>query len=33
MKGIIDEQMAMELSGAVMTLVGGVWSIVDKREE
>lgn len=30
-KGLIDESMLQELSGAVLTLVGGVWSIVDKN--
>ena len=29
-KGLIDESVLQELSGAVLTLVGGVWSIVDK---
>ena len=33
MKGIIDAEVVTELSGAVMTLVGGVWSIWDKRGE
>ena len=33
MKGIIDAEMVVEISGAVMTLVGGVWSIWDKRGE
>ena len=33
MKGIVDEALVAEISGAIMTLVGGVWSIVDKREE
>jgi len=31
MKGIVDEAMVAELSGAVMTLVGGVWSLIDKQ--
>jgi len=30
-KGLIDESVLQELSGAVLTLVGGVWSIVDKN--
>ena len=33
MKGIIDAEVVAEISGAVMTLVGGVWSIWDKRGE
>jgi hypothetical protein len=32
-KGLIDEGMATELSGAAMTLVGGIWSIVDKSKK
>lgn len=32
-KGLLDEGMATELSGAVMTLVGGIWSIVDKSKK
>lgn len=31
-KGLLDEGMATELSGAAMTLVGGIWSIVDKSK-
>jgi len=31
MKGIIDTETLAELSGAVMTLVGGVWSVVSKK--
>ena len=31
-KGLIDEGMVTELSGAAMTLVGGIWSIVDKSK-
>lgn len=30
MKGIVDEAMVSEISGAVMTVIGGVWSVVDK---
>lgn len=35
-KGLIDEGMVTELSGAAMTLVGGIWSIVEinrKKDE
>ena len=32
-KGLIDEGMVTELSGAAMTLVGGIWSIVDKSKK
>ena len=31
-KGIVDESTYMELSGAVITLVGGIWSIVSKNK-
>jgi len=30
-KGLIDESMLGELVGAVITLVGGVWSISSKK--
>ena len=30
-KGLIDESMAQELSGAVLTLVGGIWSVAVKN--
>lgn len=30
MKGIVDETTLTEIIGGVMTLVGGVWSIVSK---
>jgi hypothetical protein len=32
-KGLIDEGMVTELSGAAMTLVGGIWSIIDKSKK
>lgn len=31
MKGIVDEAMVSEVIGGVMTLVGTIWSIVDKK--
>lgn len=30
-KGLIDEAMFSELSGAIITLVGGVWSVLSKK--
>ena len=30
-KGLVDESMVQELSGAVMTLVGGIWSVIAKN--
>ena len=33
MKGIMDESTWTELSGSAMTLVGTVWSIVDKNKK
>lgn len=30
--GILDEGLVSELSGAVMTLVAGIWSIVEKKD-
>jgi hypothetical protein len=29
-KGIIDEALWAEISGGALTLVGGVWSVIDK---
>lgn len=31
MKGYVQEQTATELSGAFLTLFGGIWSIVEKN--
>jgi hypothetical protein len=31
MKGIVDEAMASELIGGIMTLTGAIWSIFDKK--
>lgn len=30
-KGLVDEAMFSELSGAIITLVGGVWSVLSKK--
>jgi hypothetical protein len=30
-KGFIDESLYLELSGAILTLVGGVWSVLSKK--
>ena len=30
-KGLIDEAMFSELSGAIITIVGGVWSVLSKK--
>ncbi len=32
MKGLVDEALFTEISGGVMTLVGAIWSIINKRE-
>jgi hypothetical protein len=32
MKGLIDESHVIEISGAVLTLVGSVWSILEKNK-
>jgi hypothetical protein len=32
-KGLLDNGMLTELSGAAMTLIGGIWSIVDKSKK
>lgn len=30
MKGLVDETIVSEITGAVLTLVGGVWSVLSK---
>ena len=30
-KGIVDETTAAEVVGAIVTLIGGVWSVLDKN--
>jgi len=32
MKGIVDEAMLSELTGGIITLVGTIWSIVEKNK-
>ena len=32
-KGLIDEGMVNELSGASLTLIGGIWAIIDKNKK
>lgn len=31
-QGVLDDALFAELFGAVMTLVGGVWSVIDKNK-
>jgi len=31
-KGVLDEGMVAEISGAVITLIGAVWSIIEKNK-
>jgi hypothetical protein len=31
-KGLIDENLANELSGASLTLIGGIWSLIEKNK-
>ena len=31
-KGLLDEGMVAEISGAVITLIGAVWSIIEKSK-
>jgi hypothetical protein len=33
MKGLVDEAILSEISGAVITLTGAVWSIINKKEK
>jgi hypothetical protein len=30
-KGLIDETVVTELSGALITLIGGIWSVISKN--
>lgn len=32
MKGIVDETMLSEITGGVITLVGTIWSIIEKNK-
>lgn len=32
MQGLVDESMVTEISGAIVTLAGGIWSILDKNK-
>ena len=32
MKGIVEDSMLQEILGGVTTLVGAIWSIVDKKK-
>jgi hypothetical protein len=32
MKGLVDEAMLSEISGAVITLTGAIWSIINKKQ-
>ena len=31
MKGLVDETVVTEISGGVMTLVGTIWSVINKK--
>ena len=31
-QGVIDDALFAELFGAAMTLIGGVWSVIDKNK-
>lgn len=33
MEGIMDESIVFELSGAITTLIGGIWSVIDKNKK
>jgi len=32
-KGIVNESQLLEISGAIMTIIGSVWSVADKRKK
>ena len=31
LKGIVDEATFTEISGALLTLIGGIWSVIEKK--
>lgn len=31
LKGVLDEAALSELSGAIITIVGGIWSVLEKK--
>jgi hypothetical protein len=31
MKGVVDETSFTEISGALISLIGGIWSVIDKK--
>jgi hypothetical protein len=31
-QGVLDDAMFTELFGAAMTLIGGIWSVIDKKK-
>jgi hypothetical protein len=33
MNGIADESLVQEISGAALTLVGAVWSVISKKQK
>lgn len=32
-KGLIDETLVLEMSGAIITLAGGIWSVIEKNKK
>jgi hypothetical protein len=32
MKGIVEEGVWTEISGSILTLAGGIWSVIDKNK-
>jgi hypothetical protein len=30
MRGIVQEQLAQEIVGGIITAIGGIWSVIDK---
>jgi hypothetical protein len=32
-KGIVNESQLLEICGAIMTIIGSVWSVADKRKK
>ena len=32
-KGIVSDSQLFEISGAIMTIIGSIWSVADKRKQ
>jgi hypothetical protein len=32
-RGVLDESVMLEVIGGIITVLGGVWSVIDKKQE